>query len=295
MHVSQIETALNSELKYEGFKNTTLSISNRYTHHNLYKGNLTTALLSKIDLSDKLSLRASYAQGYRSPSLKELYIEFIDINHYIVGNPKLKPEHSYDTQATLTYQPHRQIELSLNGYYTEITNRISLIEFENLKYNYANVDKYNVLGLQLSADYTYNTTLKLHSDISSGYWATSIDKSDVPKYGNIIDISNSLNYTLKRLNIDCFLSHRYVGNQPQYRSSGKTVKVITIDGYNLFDTSITKSFWENRIRLTGGVRNIFNIQSTNVSGGSSGAHSGSSRNFVNAGRSWFLSLGIDFE
>ena len=32
--------------------------------------------------------------GYRTPSIKELYFDFIDINHQVTGNQNLKPERS---------------------------------------------------------------------------------------------------------------------------------------------------------------------------------------------------------
>ena len=42
-------------------------------------------------------------KGFRSPSIKELYFEFVDVNHNILGNENLVPEDSDNLQFNLDY------------------------------------------------------------------------------------------------------------------------------------------------------------------------------------------------
>jgi outer membrane receptor for ferrienterochelin and colicins len=42
-----------------------------------------------------LTVRYAYGRGFRAPSLKELYLYFVDYNHNIIGNSDLKSEFTY--------------------------------------------------------------------------------------------------------------------------------------------------------------------------------------------------------
>jgi outer membrane receptor for ferrienterochelin and colicins len=59
-----------------------------------YKAPIVPSINFKYSWGDNHNLRFSYARGFRAPSLKELYLFFIDSNHEIEGNPDLKAENS---------------------------------------------------------------------------------------------------------------------------------------------------------------------------------------------------------
>ncbi|NJK87273.1 MAG: TonB-dependent receptor [Bacteroidales bacterium] len=63
----------------------------RIPYNSKYKAPLVYSLNLKFS-PGKFNLRASYARGFRTPSLKELYMEFIDQNHQVFGNDALKAE-----------------------------------------------------------------------------------------------------------------------------------------------------------------------------------------------------------
>jgi outer membrane receptor for ferrienterochelin and colicins len=288
------ESAIFTDIKYTGFKDLSLSLGNRFIFHSIYDNASTTSLQAKYDITDKLTLRASYAQGYRSPALKELYLEFIDINHNIIGNINLHPERSYDYQSTISYSTSKHIDLSMNGYYTSISDRITLTEYETLKFQYDNVDQYNVYGLQPSISYSSNG-FNLSSSLSIGYWSTNIERDEVPSHGQILDLNNSLSLALPKTDVNLLINHRYVGAQPTYRLQNEVIEVGSIESYHLVDVSLSRSFWKNRINLITGARNISNTTSINVVNSSGGAHSGGRRNIVSVGRSWFVSVGFNLE
>ena len=66
---------------------------------------------------------------------------------------------------------------------------------------------------------------------------------------------------------------------------------IEIDSYSILDLSISKSLFKNRMDLSLGSKNLFNIQNINITGNNSGTHQGSSSsNFVGYGISFFTSV-----
>ena len=64
--------------------------------------------------------RASYARGFRAPSLKELYFDFVDINHNIKGNKNLIAEQSNNYTLNITYKKRikrKTLALDFGGFY----------------------------------------------------------------------------------------------------------------------------------------------------------------------------------
>src|SRR6185503_16853835 len=83
---------------------------------------------TKFALSDHIDLRLSYANGFRSPSLRELDFNFVDANHTIIGNPALKAEtsNSFNGSLVWTKSGHNQAVYSatLGGFYNNVKNLI---------------------------------------------------------------------------------------------------------------------------------------------------------------------------
>lgn len=287
------EIAPFAELKVNLLKNLLLSLSVRYTYHNIYHEKITPAFHLKYDMNKKLSLRASYAQGYRNPSLKELYLEFIDINHFIKGNISLQPETSHDFQFNIQYEPLKNFDIALNVYQTNIENRISLFEFEALKFQYNNIDRYSVKGVQAALKYSHKG-FEFSSSATVGLWSTNLDTLAAPRYNQVFDMNNACTYTSKKTGIGLTINHRHFGNQPSYSLVNDEVQLRTINSYDFIDLSISKSFLKNRLKWNLGIRNLLNLQSTNITGGNSAnMHDNLGQNTISQGRSMFLQVSVN--
>ncbi len=74
-----------------------------------------------------MTLRASYAKGFRAPSLRELYYVFVDVNHQIYGNTHLKAEQSDTWNFSATYRLQNEnevLDIIGKGYYNDIKNLV---------------------------------------------------------------------------------------------------------------------------------------------------------------------------
>ena len=277
-----------------GIKNLKLSLSHRLIAHSEYDNAITTSIQAKYDLGEKITFRSSYAQGYRSPTLKELYLEFIDINHYLVGNTNLSPERSIDYQLTLDYHPNHYLNISFNSYKTQIKNRIALSEFENLKFEYANVDRYDVFGFQPNIS-LMGKNLKMNTGASLSYWSTNIKAESIPVHGQVFDMNTSFDYQWTAQQVSFRLNHRYAGSQPRYRLEDEKIVVSTLASYHLLDCSVSKSFGKNRINMIAGIRNLTNTQSIANGNSAGGGHTGGNQVAINVGRSYFFSLQMNWK
>lgn len=286
------EYAIYAELKYNVLKDLHLMASGRQTVHSIYKNKFTPTFQLKYDALKNFSIRASYSQGYRSPDLKELYIEFIDLNHFIIGNTSLSPEISTDKQLTLTYA-NKRYKLNLGTYHTEIKDKITLVLIEEpLKYQYVNFEQYKVYGFQAGFDVSL-MGINVSSASNLGYWSTGINLEAAPAYGEVFDMNNSVNFTIPKVKINLSANHRYTGKQPNYGLVGEEIYISEIEAANFIDASLNRSFIKNKISITTGVKNITNVQNLNVSGTISGTHQPSGSRLASLGRSYFVSLKIN--
>lgn len=137
----------------------------RGDYEQLYDFNLTPKLSVMYKPVSLLTIRAGYSQGYRSPSLKELYMEY-DMGGLgwftIKGNSNLKPEKS--RQYTLSAETNFSgLNISLSAYHNRFKDKIAY----NNDYMYINAEnakttgieailRWNMpFGLSLSGSYAY--------------------------------------------------------------------------------------------------------------------------------------------
>jgi outer membrane receptor for ferrienterochelin and colicins len=276
----------------------------RIIHNTAYAAPLIPSLNIKYDLLKNslkkrtLTLRSSYARGFRAPDLKELYFFFVDINHNIQGNPALQAERSNNFTFALDYRftvNEKPSSLKIQGFYNSIQNMISLAQENESLFTFFNINQFKTAGIQTS-----NTITLKDLTLTSGF-------SYIGRYNELIELNTSLSprflfspegqinaqYKFKKLNGTINLFYKYTGRLPIVRVlEDDAVDVVTVDPFNTLDISISKSFSNDRFVLTTGVKNLFNI--TNINGfNAGGAHSSGSNSMqIAMGRTYFLTLNI---
>lgn len=120
-------------------------------------------LSPKINLMykfSKMNLRASYANGFRAPTLKEMYMNFDMANIFIIyGNPDLHPEVSDNLNASLEWS-HNQYSLTLMAFHNHVSNRIATFwDQEKNGMVYSNMSPVNITGLDLSTSARWDNGL----------------------------------------------------------------------------------------------------------------------------------------
>ncbi len=114
----------------------------------------------------KFNIRSSVSDGYKAPTLMELYWEF-DHNGDIMyfGNPDLVPETSINTQLGFEYLSNNNSRYELHIFNNEIKNliaeqsnpeRADQLEGVNTVYEFSNVNQARTKGINLSYQKTFN-------------------------------------------------------------------------------------------------------------------------------------------
>ena len=125
-----------------------LNLATRYEHYSDFDGNLAGKIAARYKLFNKLSLRGSFGNGFRAPSIQQRYYSAITNGMRIAGGvqssttrgifnnehkvtevfgvPSLVAEKSLNLSSGLTSTISSQIYLTIDAYWIQIKNRIVL-------------------------------------------------------------------------------------------------------------------------------------------------------------------------
>jgi outer membrane receptor for ferrienterochelin and colicins len=228
-----------------------------------------------------LNFRASAGTGFRSPSLKELYMNFDHFGEwYIIGNPELKPESSKYLSGSVEFSKPWN-NSSVTVYRNNLSNMITdrwLPDTVQLTRQYQNVASASVYGI----DFISKQRICNGLWFSAGYsYVHSIDnETHLQLYGTTKNSGNfAADYTYRKKDYSFTI-------QLYCKLMGEKFYEVTTDGishdepYNTWRFTLSQEYkW---FRLSTGVDNIFNIViPQNI-------------DFISPGRRFFVGMNIDF-
>ncbi len=276
----------------------------RYGYNSLYSTEPSPSLNFKYDIRKHTQLRIGYGRGFRVPSLRELYHEFIDTNHNIVGNPKLTPEYSHNINADLTRSFDKlNLKSSVSIFYNYIKDQITFFtpQESNGATTYLNLDEFKSTGSSLNITWQQRRWKIGSGGAYIGRYQRLDNAIDVPGFVFNWEFNTNLSYRLKATNTTFSTFYKYNGPLRDYRlvdanNNGEfTPELQGIDGFHLMDLTVNQTI-KKSINLTLGVRNIFNVTAVDNNINAAGAHSGATGSTsVGYGTSFFVRLNYLFK
>lgn len=284
-------------------KRLTIQPGLRLAYNSRYKAPLVYSMNVKWDPMENLQLRASYARGFRAPSLKELYLNFKDVNHNLEGNPDLAAEYSHNLNLSMDYKRVKNrhtIGFQSSLFYNVIENSINLVPVDNGAneplWTYVNVEDFKSLGYSLRLLYGFHPKWEATVGYARTGRQSSLEESLLQTgwlYAD--DLSAGLRFRLPAEDLNINLDYKYTGTYPQYALNTEgDLYVGRIADYHNLDLAVKKAFWEQRLELTLGGKNLFDVKSLTAPGSSGGVHSGGGNLPVAWGRTWFVQLNLAF-
>lgn len=176
---SQQSADVFAQFDYNPFTWLNVLASLRYDYFSESKSNATTARLATMFKWNGYSIRASYAGGFRAPSLKEMYMYFDMAGILMIyGNPDLKPEKS--NNFNIAFEHYGKVKgvldghysMTLMGYCNQFDKRITTVDFKGDSEReagamYWNEEGVTLTGVDLSAQ--YRSTMGLGAKINYSY------------------------------------------------------------------------------------------------------------------------------
>lgn len=284
----------------------------RAIYNTRYDAPLVPSINMKLDLPYDFNIRAGFARAFRAPNVKELYLEFIDQNHFVIGNPSLESEQSYSYNLALNYSLTSSgniFRTEAKYFYNELENLITLAingfntQSQQQIYSYANVDEFRTQGGEVNFSYLRDEfTLNLAGTYIGRWSSLSRDFLYTP------ELTSNLIYYFRDLGLNLALLYKYTGtlrsfglaNGSQINDDGvvdpEDLEEFQIEAFSNLDLTITKSFWDSRLEFSGGVKNIFDVTNLNTVGQQQGgAHSGGNVVPFSWGRTFFFGLKVNMQ
>ncbi len=243
----------------------------------------------------KLDFRGSYARGFRSPSIKELHFFFVDVNHNIQGNEDLTAETSHNTNASFTLR-HRlksaQLKTSIRAFYNDISNMITLAQQDQTAFSYFNLDRFKTAGLQFQSGIIKEN---LNIQVGVGYIGRYNQFSEISSTTQFLyspEAQLSVQSELFNTGINANLFYKYTGELPNViQNEDGEIEQRVMEDFHMFDLTVSRSFFDDAIQFSTGIKNALDVRAIMGAGNSGGAHSsGNGMVQVGTGRTYFTRL-----
>lgn len=282
-------------VQYNPIKEITIQPSVRYIFNSVYDAPLVPAINVKFDFANNLFFRASYAKGFRAPSIKELYFEFVDINHNIFGNSDLKAEMSDSYNASIFYSTnteHAFISIEPKFFYNVILNLITLANLEGSNYINVNIGKYETIGSSLTTKYIRDIISLTVQGSYIGRLNFYHQETNTRKYNFTPELSVTTDFLIKPIETKINIAYKYTGSMPAFTVIDNNPVEYFIDDFQILDLSISRTFMDV-FEVFVGVKNLLNVIDINSSRAvATGVHSGGGQIPVAWGRNFFVNFNM---
>ncbi len=223
------------------------------------------------NFSSLVNVRANFAQGYRTPDIREMYINKQTPNGLqqgadVVGYD-LKPEFTNSYEVGL-FGSYENLTYSTAIFYNDIKDRISQINKGANKYTFENVSSATTKGFEL--DLSYDILDNLTSSLSYNELRTK-NKDNGKNLDFIPKRTVGLSFEYSPINeLALILNTKYIGKQYYEKTVRNNRKIDkSIGGYTLVDLNANYKISKNGTVFLG-VNNIFDKKVDDVVGSNVG-------------------------
>ncbi|MDD4747106.1 MAG: TonB-dependent receptor [Salinivirgaceae bacterium] len=216
---------------------------------------------------EPLRFRAGYSMGFRSPGIKEMYMEFSPVPIVVIhGNPNLNPESAHYFSLSAEYSKSI-LNTSVSLYQNNITDMITEVQSltDPRLWRYENINSVRVNGV----DFVLRAKLNYGFSVNASYSYTDSEDKTTGKQllgssHNNAGLMVQYNYSKKRYNLGVNLKANYYGEVPYKEMdeiSGETASKMH-DEHLIWNLTTTHNVLSGVV-LTLGVQNIFDTYELN--------------------------------
>ncbi|WP_066629569.1 TonB-dependent receptor [Labilibacter marinus] len=285
--------------EYELNKKVTLVGGVRVIYHNQF-GVIATPKISAMYKTGKFTHRATYANGFKSPTLKELYYYYesqrMGMRRLYLGNDDLKPQQSHYYNISTEYK-YKKIRTNLSLYVNRLKNKIDykIIETkpEHIRQGIEETKfRYNISDAQSTGfDWSINVGLANGFSLAGGYSyvdarniTEDIRLNGISEHSATLKASWIKNWNTYGLNMN--LSANYKSDKFYLEEDLERYYAAPYQLWKLTTSHTFKKFKDCNMVFIAGVDNILDY----VDDAPYGSHYGT----LNPGRSLFVGLNIKF-
>lgn len=282
-------------LKFEK-KRLSIEQGTRVSYNSQFKIPIIPAFHFKYQLNQKWQTLASYSRGFRSPSIKERYLYFVDQNHDVRGNEDLMPENSNSYSFTIRHHKEAKkhdVSIEVNTFYSEIMDMIILASINSnaTSFEYDNVEAFYTQGFNIKGNYSINN---LETNFGLGIIGTKQKTDSLNGRSQFLyrpDAQLNVGYTIAVIKTKISFLNKYNGSTPNYYKENNTLKLQYSTPFILSDITAMRTFAAEKLRVAITVKNLFDIKTIQNTSNIGGVHSaGANSATVAMGRFYGLNI-----
>ena len=265
----------------------------RTGYHSTFNFHASPSLSAKYSLG-KFNLRLSYARGFRSPDLKELYMNWSHLGSFqILGNKDLKAEtNDYYAFSVDFLNPEKHLNATLITSFNKVYDKIDGIWTKNqTEYHYLNLDDAKLFSIEALLKWQLHQNLKLKTAYIFLESIKSADAQDLSSMSPMaLTAQLEYRFTKGRYNLTANFSGKISGKKEfnvldeeedsPYKGEYYKVKY---PAFSIWNFTLNQNFGEH-IKIGTGVKNLFDYKAPVVTFNTSSS----------PGRKFFVSLNYQF-
>ncbi|MCK5780989.1 MAG: TonB-dependent receptor [Flavobacteriales bacterium] len=272
----------------------------RVIYNTNYSAPVVPSINFQYEIIDNLSLRASYAKGFRAPSLKEQYLYLVGSSHNIQGNPDLHAESTNSYNASLLYKfkdENMLFKIEPSTFYNHGRDKIfiRIIEEET------NTATYDNLGETINYGYSINASFLHFGGLTTGIGFTRIGEAfayeegaDFSPFVYYNNYTLNAKYNFRKLRLVLMANYKLYGETPSLREDPDDTDnfyYVYTKPYSDLEFTISKMFWRNRMSVVIGGKNLFDNYNTTTTGYKGETYT-ERYSTINYGRTFFVRMNI---
>ncbi len=261
--------------QWDFLPNATVQPGLRLIYNTKYPAPLIPSINLQWGFFRNFNFRVSYAKGFRAPTIKELYLDFVDSNHDLHGNEDLKAEtsNSYNTSIDYKIEGSKSlIKLEPAFFYNSGKNIIEMVAVDpgSTEYQSTNIAKRKTIGGEFNTTFLLYPGLTLNAGLgrTGVSWLFDPESNEFPEYTYYNNITFNTKYNFRKLKLIIGAYYKYYGATPRLvfddtdnnPDTDPVLVTINRDPYGDLEATMTKLFWKNKITVVLGGKNLLNVK-----------------------------------
>jgi len=279
--------------QFQWTENLILVAGLRTGYHSTFDFHASPSLSAKYSLG-KFNLRLSYAKGFRSPDLKELYMNWDHLGMFqIIGSEDLKPETSNYYSFSIDFlDPENHLNATVITSFNKVYDKIDGVWANNQsEYRYLNLDDAKIFSVEAMLKWQLHKNIKLKTAYVFLKSIKSIDAQNLSSMSPMaLTAQLEYRFTKGKYRFTANFSGKITGEKDlnvldddedsPYEGEYYKVKYST---FSIWNFTLNQNFGKH-IKIGAGVKNIFDYKAPVVTFNTSSS----------PGRKFFVSLGYQF-
>ena len=252
------------------WKNLQILPGFRYVYNEMFKNRFTPKIALMYTLGS-FNFRTSYAAGFKTPSIQELYYDYENRGAITIGNPDLKPEKANYYNVNVEYTG-KYLNISANGYINDVKDIIEKYDIgatDEDKANgiktrnvYHNLDKASIKGFDISVNSYLGAGFSAAGAYNCVYAADGEGRRLSESVRHAATFRGGWTHEWNKYRLHVNVNGRIQGSKYIYKVDSKTGKITDTSApkYQLWNLATTHTFapvGNFLFELNAGIDNLF--------------------------------------